>query len=277
MDWGVNHSVGYLKLPGILKKGAPNSQKGENAMTTQETVKKTARTAKTSPLFYARLAGILYLLEFPLGLFGMMYVPSTLIVPGDAATTANNIMTSGSLFRLSIVSALILQIINILLVLVLYKLLKPVSKNSALLMVVFFLVSAPIAMLNQLNQFAALPLVSGADYLRVFTPDQLQALLPLFLDLHEHGINIAGIFWGLWLFPMGYSVFKSGFLPRILGVLLVIGCLGYLIDSFAFFLFPDYGVEIAMFTGWGELIFPLWLVIKGVNVEKWEKRALEAA
>jgi hypothetical protein len=113
----------------------------------------------------------------------------------------------------------------------------------------------------------------GADYLTVFTADQLQALVPLFLDLHEHGINIAGIFWGLWLFPMGYLVFKSGFLPRILGVLLMIGCFGYLIDSATFFLFPNFDASIAQFTFIGELLLPLWLLIKGVNVEQWEKRA----
>jgi len=230
-----------------------------------------------SPKKTARIAGFLYLIMFPLGLFGMMYVPSILIVPGDAATTANNIMASESLFRLSIVTALIVQIINTLLVLVLYKLLKPVNKNHALLMVIFLLVGVPIAMLNQLNQFAALLLLSGADYLAVFTADQLQALVPLFLDLHEHGVSIAGIFWGLWLFPMGYLVFKSSFLPRILGILLIIGCFGYLIESFTFFLLPNYEVTIALFTFWGEVLLPLWLLIKGVNVEQWEKRALESA
>ncbi len=226
----------------------------------------------------ARVAGLLYLIMVPLGIFGIMYVPSTLIVPGDAATTANNIMASESLFRLSILSALLVQIVNILLVLVLYRLLKPVNKNHALLMVILILVAVPIAMLNELTQFAALYLLSGADYLTVFTADQLHAQMMLFLDLHEHGINnIAGIFWGLWLFPMGYLVFKSGYIPRILGVLLMIGCFGYLIDSVTFFLFPNFDATISMYTGWGEIFLPLWLLIKGVNVEQWEKRALESA
>ena len=232
---------------------------------------------KMNPNKTARIAGFLYLILFPLGLFGIMYVPSILIVPGDAATTANNIMASESLFHLSIVSGLIVQIVNLLLVLVLYKLLKPVNKNHALLMVIFFLVGVPIAMLNQLNQFAALLLSSGADYLTVFTADQLQALVPLLLDLHEHGVFIAGIFWGLWLFPMGYLVFKSGYIPRILGVLLMIGCFGYLIDSVTFFLLPNFDATIGQYTFIGELLLPLWLLIKGVNVEQWEKRALESA
>jgi hypothetical protein len=186
-------------------------------------------------------------------------------------------MASESLFRLSIVSDLIVQAVFVLVVLLLYKLLKPVNKNHAVLMVIFFLVSVPIAMLNMLNQFAALLLLSGADYLTVFTADQLQALVPLFRDLHEVGYMIAYIFWGLWLFPLGYLVFKSGFLPRILGVLLMISCFGYLIDFFTFFLFPNFDVAINMYTGWAELLLCLWLLIKGVNVEQWEKRALESA
>jgi Domain of unknown function (DUF4386) len=234
------------------------------------------RTAATSPQVYARLAGFLYLLLVPLGFFGM-YVGSSLVVPGDAATTANNILASESLFRLGIVSALLVQVVNIFVVLALYKLLSPVNKNMALLMVIFILLGVPIAMLNELNQFAVLFLLHGADSLRVFTADQLQALVPLFLDLHANGISIVGIFWGLWLFPMGYLVFKSGFLPRILGVLLMLGCFGYLVDSFAAFLFPAYHVQIAIFTFWGEVLFPLWLLIKSVNVERWKKRALAAA
>ncbi len=228
-----------------------------------------------------RFAGFLYLLMAPFGIFGIMYVPSILIVPGDAATTANNIMTSESLFRSGIVSALIVQILIILLVLVLYKLLKPVNKNHALLMVIFILVSVPITMLNELNQFAALLISSGADYLAVFSAGQLQTLVSLFLNLHEYGIFITSIFWGLWLLPMGYLVFKSGFLPRILGILLMIACFGYLIDSFGRLLLSNFDTTIvATIVGvmlWGELLFPLWLLIKGVNVEQWEKRALESA
>ncbi len=249
-------------------------------MTTLEkknSIKKTTGTAASSPRKDARVAGILYIILFPLGIFGILVVRSMLIVPGDAAKTVSNIMASESLFRLSIVSAQIVQLINIWVVLILYKLLKPVNKNIALLMVIFLLAGVPIAMLNELNHVAVLFLLNGADYLTVFTTDQLHALVTLFLDLHEVGINIAGIFWGLWLFPMGYLVFKSGFLPRILGILLMIGCLGYLIDSITFFLFPNFGVTISQFTFIGEVLLPLWLLIKGVNVEQWKKRSLESA
>jgi Domain of unknown function (DUF4386) len=101
-------------------------------------------------------------------------------------------------------------------------------------------------------------------------------LVTLSLDLHLAGINIAQVFWGLWLIPMGLLVFKSGYLPRIIGVLLIIGGLGYLTDSFTFFLLPNFDVTVSQFTFIGEVLLPLWLLIKGVNVEQWQKRALEA-
>jgi hypothetical protein len=247
----------------------------------------TTRTAETAPrieipliVTRARVAAFLVLILGSLAVFGMVYVPSMLIVPGDAATTARNIMASESLFRLGIASTLLSQVVGIFWVLVLYQLLKPVNKNMAVLMVIFNLLIVPIAMLNELNQFAVLLLSSGADYLRVFTPGQLHALVSLFLNLHDNGIKIAGIFWGLWLFPYGFLVFKSGFLPRILGVLLMIGCFGYLIQSFAGFLSPNlevYTALLSVITSSGELLVPLWLLIKGVNVEQWKKRALASA
>ncbi|HUI87337.1 MAG TPA: DUF4386 domain-containing protein [Anaerolineales bacterium] len=233
-------------------------------------------TSKPSINQTARIAGILYLSLVPLGFFGM-FTASGLIVPGDAAATARNILASETMFRLGIVIALLVQIVNIFVVLALYKLLQPVNKSMARAMVIFILLGAPIAMLNELNQFAVLILLHSASALTGFTAGQLQAFVPMLLNLHQLGISIAGIFWGLWLFPMGYLVFKSGFLPKILGVLLIIGCLGYLVDSFAAFLFPGFGVNIALFTFWGEVLFPLWLLIKGVNVEQWEKRVLESA
>ena len=239
----------------------------------------TTRTAETSILIRARVVAFLMLILIPVAIFGLIYVPSVLIVRGDPAVTASNIIASESLFRLGIVSALLVQVVQIFWVLVLYQLLKPVNKNMALLMVILLLLGIPIAMLNELNHFAVLQLLSGADYLKVFTADQLHALVSLFLNLHGKGFEIAGIFSGIWLFPYGYLVFKSGFLPRILGILLIIGCVGYLIQSFAAFLLPDLAVRIALLpvlTSWGELLFPLWLLIKGINVEQWEKRAVES-
>jgi hypothetical protein len=225
----------------------------------------------------ARAVGLLYLSFIPLTFFGFPYGPSDLFVPGDAATTANNILASESQFRFSILINLLGAIIGVFVALALYRLLKSVNKDMASLMVIFILLSTPIMMLNELNHVAVLLILSGADYLTPFTASQLQALVLFFHDLHQYGLNIDKVFWGLWLLPMGYLVFKSVFLPRILGILLIIGGVGWLTEFFAALLLPNDGVQIGMFTAWGEVLFPLWLLIKGVNAEKWEKRALESA
>jgi len=244
-----------------------NHDKGEKTMATTE---------RMNPNKVARIAGLLYIPAWILSLVAML-LRQSLIVPGDAATTASNIWASNFVFSLSVVMDLIVQVVFIFLVLALYKLLKPVNKNQAALMVILFLVSVPIAMLNAVSHFAALLLSSGPNYLAAFPAEQVHALVPFFLELNEIGVFIAYIFWGLWLFPLGYLVFKSGFLPRLLGIYLMISCFGYLIDFVTFFFFPDLRVSINMLTGWAELILCLWLLIKGVNVEQWEQRALESA
>ena len=224
----------------------------------------------------ARVAGLLYLLVFPFAFFSLS-VRDRLIVYGDAAATASNIMASEGLFRSGIVAWLLSQTIFIFLLLALFKLLRSVNANVALHMVVLLLVGIPIALVNELNQFAALVLLSGADYLTAVTADQLHAQVMFHLDLHKYGLYIAQIFWGLWLLPFGYLVFKSGFLPRILGVLLMFGCLGHLIDVVAGVVFSNDEVTVSQFTSIGEFLFPLWLVVKGVDVEQWERRALDPA
>jgi hypothetical protein len=230
------------------------------------------RTVEPSLRLRARVAGLLYLIGSVAGVFGILYGPS-LLVPGDAKASASNIVANASLFRLSIVSALLDQMIFILVVLALYQVFKSVNQHMAVLMVIFLLLSVPIAMFNELNNVAVLFLLSGADSLKVFTAAQLHALVHFFLDLHAVGLNIAFLVGSLWFFPMGYLVFKSGFLPKILGVLLLMNGFAYLIDSFAALLFPNLNVNIVLFTGWVEVVFALWLVIRGVNVERWEKRA----
>ena len=236
----------------------------------------TNRTQETSPQVYARVAGFLYLIIFCLGIFGELFVRQSLIVPGDAATTVDNIMASESLFRLTLVTGLIRNTCLILLPLALYKLLKPINKTIALVMVILALVSVGIAMVNMTNDYAVLLLLSGADYLTAFGVDQLHAQVMFFLDLQTYGAFIPQ-FLSLWLILVGYLVFKSSFLPRILGILLIIGGLGFVIDSITFVLFPNFDVTISLFTFFGEIIFALWLLIKGVNVEEWEKRALESS
>jgi len=212
----------------------------------------------------ARIAGLLYLLMFPLTIFSIS-IAANLIVPGDAERTAKNILASEGVFRLSFMSDLFVQIVFIFLVLALYKLLNPVNKISAVLMVILALIGVPIAMLNMLNEIATLHLLSNIGTLKAFDPELLHAQAMFFLDLHELGINIASIFWGLWLFPLGYLVFRSGYIPRILGILMVIGGIGYLVDFVTFILLPDFGVTISQFTFIGELLLPLWLLIMGVK------------
>lgn len=212
----------------------------------------------------ARLAGLLYLMLGALSAFGLTYVPSVLIVPGDTATTVGNIVANESLFRLGIVSNLLTFTVNLFLAVFLYKLLKPVHEGMASLMVMLALVGVSIAMLNELNQVAVL-LLSGADYSTAFSAS-------LFLDLYRHGFGVTHIFFGLWLLPMGCLVFRSGFLPKFLGVFLIIACFGYLADFILLFLFPDMDVKIKEFTFVGEVFLLLWLLIRGVDVEQWDVR-----
>jgi hypothetical protein len=229
----------------------------------------------------ARIAGFWYLLMAVTGPIGLLYVPSRIMVSGDATATANNIMASELLFRVGIVSNFLCQLAFIFLVLALYRLLKGVNQQQASLMVALVLVAVPIAFLNMLNPLAALLLLSGASFLNVFEPNQLHALVMVFLDLQEHGHIIAQIFWGLWLFPLGLLVFKSGFIPRILGVLLILAGFGYLAHSFTFFLFPEYEAVVSSIAAVpeaiGELSLVLWLLIKGVNVQTQDNPVLASA
>jgi hypothetical protein len=222
----------------------------------------------------ARLAWALYLALMPFGFFGIIYVPSVLLVSGDAATTSRNIMASEWLFRSGTVSHVISQIILVFLALALYRLLKPVNKDHAVLMVVLALLAVPIASLNEVNHLAAVRVLAHADE-GAFTASQLQAQAMLFLDMRQDGITIALVFWGLWLLPLGVLVFKSRFLPKVLGVLLVIAGAGYVIDSGTQLLSPG-GATIGQFTVVGEILFTLWLLIKGVNVARWQQVALHA-
>lgn len=228
-----------------------------------------------SPLVKARIAGFMYLFMNMFAPFTLLYLPSHFIVRGDAAATATNIIASESLYRIGIALNLFNAVGQIFLVLALYQLLKVVSKNTASLMVIFSLASVPISMLNELMQLAVLQLLSGADYLKALPIDQVQAWAYLLVRLHNQGLLIVQIFWGLWLFPMGYLVYKSGFLPKIIGILLIVACFGYVISSFGRIL--GYSVDIILYTSWGEALLLLWLLIKGVDAEQWNQCALESA
>lgn len=215
-----------------------------------------------------RAAALLYLLLIISAPIGLLYVPSTLIVPGDAAATANNIRASEWLFRIGIGSELFHQAIAIFLVLALYRLFKPVNEQHAKLVVILgAVVSVPIMFINVLNEIAALILVNGAEFLLVFPKSQLDALALLFLRLHEQGTEIVQIFWGLWLFPYGILVIRSGFIPRPLGVLLFIAGTGLLASSFASLILPQYGHvagQIAMVLDLGEFPIIFWFFVRAL-------------
>jgi uncharacterized protein DUF4386 len=220
----------------------------------------------------ARVAGWLYLLMGVAAPIGLIYVPSTLVVPGNATATADHIRTSESILRIGIASELFHQIIFIFLVLALYRLFKAVDEKQAALMVILgAVVSVPIVFLNVLNEIAALVLVSGADFLSVFEARQLDALALLFLRLHSWGLIVVSIFWGLWLFPFGILVIRSGFIPRVLGVLLMIAGFGYVVGSSTSLLLPGYAHLVGRFTmplELGELPIIFWLLIWGAKDQR---------
>ena len=217
----------------------------------------------------ARIAGAIYLSMVITAPFSLIYVPEKLIVRGNAAVTAENILAHETMFRLSIFGDLIGQVIFICLAIALYRLLSGVNKTWAGLMVAFVLVSAAVGFLDTLNNIAALVLFRGGEFLTVFDKAQRDALGMLFIRLHSQGILIDEIFWGLWLFPFGLLVFRSGFLPRFLGVWLMINCFGYVALSVTALFFPDYyeaAFKWAQPVLFGELAIMLWLLIKGAKV-----------
>ena len=219
----------------------------------------------------ARIAGALYLSMAFTAPLRLIYIPSALFVHGDATATAKNIAAHELLFRLGIVGDLLTGTIVIFVVLALYRLFKGVNQNHAVLMVILGgLTVAPIYFVNTVNDAAALLLARGTDFLSVFQQPQRDALAMLFLRLHHHGVVANEIFWGLWLFPLAALVIRSGFLPRFLGVWLIINGFAYLITSFTGLLLPQYEVMVSNITFpalLGELAFMLWLVIKGAKVQ----------
>lgn len=217
----------------------------------------------------ARVAGFLYVLLALIAPIGLIYVPGKLIVARDAAATAANLRDSGWLLRLGIASELIHQVIGLFLVLALYRLFKGVDEGLARQLVIFGgVVSVPIMFVNVLNDIAALILVSGADFLSVFDPRQLDALACLFVRLHSQGITVASVFWGLWLFPFGLLVIRSGFIPRAFGFLLMTAGAAYLASAFATLIVPHYAslvAKVALPLEVAELPIIFWLVIWGTR------------
>jgi hypothetical protein len=228
-----------------------------------------------------RVAGFLYLLLVIAAPFRLIYIPSKLFVRGNATATANNIAAHETLFRLGIVTDLFCGTILIFLVLALYRLFKGVDQNHAVLMVILGgVMPAIIDFFNVLNDAAALMLVRGADFLSVFEKPQRDALAMLFLRLHGQEIVAAEILWGLWLFPLAILVYRSRFLPRFLGVWLIINGFAYLAMSFTGLLLPQYEDVVSNITfpaQLGEIAIMLWLLIKGAKPQPLDAAALSSA
>jgi hypothetical protein len=218
----------------------------------------------------ARTAGVLYLVVALFGGFAELVVRSSIVVPGDGSATADNIRRSATLFRWGFASDLVQATFFLFTAMVLYLLLRHVNELVARAMVVIVAVSVAIICLNLLNQFVALQIATGAESPGAFGAAGSDALAGLFADMHASGYLIAQIFFGLWLLPLGYLVYRSGSFPKVLGVLLAIGCFGYLIDTFANFLTPRIaeGIEAIVVApaAVGELGFVIYLLVKGVRV-----------
>jgi hypothetical protein len=215
----------------------------------------------------ARFAGLIYLIVVITGIFNLLYVPAQLIHWNDAVATFTSIRESETLFRLGIVAGVLCYIAFLFLPLILYRLLHPVDKNYAIAMVALAVVSVPFSLFNLMYKVNVLTLINQSDLL---IDSSRQAEVLLHLNYYNNGIQIVSIFWGLWLFPFGYLVFKSGFLPKVLGLLLMLGCLGYLINFSGDFLYSGYSdLGIARFVSLpaslGEIGSCLWLLIMGAR------------
>jgi hypothetical protein len=221
----------------------------------------------------ARIAGLLYLGVVLTGIFTLMYVPSKLFVADNASLTYQNITSSQSLLRLGIVGGLLCYTFFLFLPLVLYKLLKSVNENYAKLMVLLAVLSVPIYFLNAQNLFSILSLIKSGQSKFGLTIEEIQSQVMLYLDHYDNGMRIVHIFSGFWLLPFGYLVYKSELLPKILGILLMLGCFGYLINFVGHTLFSNYsqiGISsiISLPASIGEIGICLWLLIMGAKDKK---------
>jgi hypothetical protein len=235
------------------------------------------RTVKTWPQVYARIGGALYLMIIVIGLFGEAFVRDKMIVSGDPTATARNIMASESLWRFHIAAELVLLICAIVLLMILFVLLRPVSRELTLLAAFFNLVSISLEAATTMYLIVALFPMGGSAYLKVFAPEQLYAMASLSLKSHGYGFGVSLIFFGCFCVVIGLVIFRSGFLPKAIGVLMQIAGVCYLIDSFALILAPAFAnrlfptILLPAFVGEASLC--LWLLVKGVNRDKWEEKA----
>lgn len=221
-----------------------------------------------------RVPGVLYWAMGLPAIFALQYVPIAFVVPGDAAATAHRIASSPLVYRMGVLCGLAYNVFYVLLGLSLYDLLKEVDRRQARFMVALVTVSAALGVVNELSSLAALLVLGGEHFLSAFTPAQLDAIAFGCVRLHGAGVALDMAFWGLWLLPFGVLVLESGFVPRILGVCLFIGCLAYLAQSVAGIAFPAHRQAVAQLTlpfyAIGELPISLWLLIRGMPVRTME-------
>lgn len=216
----------------------------------------------------ARAAGIMYLVLVITGVFSIMYVPSQIFIADDVTATMNNISNHSTLYRLGVISGLIGQVSFVMVGALLYKLLKPVNQLHALSMLAFVLVAVPIAFVYGIFELAPVVMLGDDAFLKPFTTDQINALLMIFFKLRTIGITVVEVFWGLWLFPLGYAVYQSNLFPKILGVMLMVGSFGYVLVFIVNIVAPSYAnvFSYATFlTTIGEFSFMFYLLIKGVK------------
>jgi hypothetical protein len=239
------------------------------------------RTVETSPQVYARIGGALYLINIVLGFFGEAFVRGRLIVSGDAAKTAANLTSMEPLWRLGIASEFLALIAVVVLAMIYFVLLRPVSRELNLLATFLRLVAIAVQAIAVLNLASALFPLGNAAYLKAFTPEQLHALASLAIRSHGYGFGLALLLFGSCFLVHGYLIFRSGFLPKTLGILIQVAGLSYLTNSFALFLAPAFAARIfpailvPAFVGEASLC--LWLLVKGVDVEKWKQASARSA
>lgn len=222
----------------------------------------------------ARTAGLLYLIVIVSGMFGLAYVPSQFAAYGDSAATVQRIMQSPALFRWGILADLTCYVAFLLLPLALYRLLAASDRRAAMLMVAFAVASVPIGCLNEMHRMDVLSLLGNQGALQAFTATQVQVQVMQSLAAYHNGLLVLEIFWGVWLWPLGYLVFRCGFLPRVLGVLLMAGCVGYLVDFLGRLFFAGYPhTSVADYatlpSAAGEIGTGLWLLLMGARRTAW--------
>ena len=217
----------------------------------------------------ARTAGFLYFLQIPLGVFGIIYIPTQIMVANDMNQSLINIQTNELTFRLSVFSAIVCSLVTVFTALYIKKVLSAVNSMAAKWILYFTMMALPITMFNELNHVAML-LIATDQHTFGLNSEQVLSALSFFNQLHQYGLHLTDIFFGLWLLPMGWLVIKSKYIPKFIGGFLLLTCLGYLADVCCFYLMPDFKIVFSEYTWLGEVMMVFWLLFKGVRVDAYE-------